>query len=160
MYATIRQVVEFLARLRPNRIDINEDFRRALSAVEESSTHVFITGRAGTGKSTLLRLLRKRLKRRFVVLAPTGLAALNVGGQTIHSFFGLPPGLIDKRSIARHRRPALLQALDLLIIDEASMMRADLVDCIDYSLRMNRSCKLPFGGVRLAVMGTSGSCLR
>ncbi len=116
--------------------------------------HLFVTGRAGTGKSTLLKALRDAATERMVVLAPTGLAAINVGGQTIHSFFGFPPRLIQDSDIRRSRNGRLMRNLEFLVIDEVSMVRSDLMWGIDKALRVNRGrLKEPFGGVRLMMFG-------
>jgi ATP-dependent DNA helicase PIF1 len=116
--------------------------------------HLFVTGRAGTGKSTLLRALRDMLTVPNVVVAPTGLAAVTAGGQTIHSFFGFPPKLIQSSDIRRSRNGQIMRRLQLLIIDEVSMVRSDLMNAIDLSLRLNRGRpKEPFGGVRLLLFG-------
>jgi hypothetical protein len=113
-----------------------------------------VTGRAGTGKSTLLTSLREMVTEEMVVLAPTGLAAVNVGGQTIHSFFGLPPRLIGKDDIRRSRNGRLMRRLKFLVIDEVSMVRSDMMWAIDQSLRVNRGRpREAFGGVRLALFG-------
>ncbi|MEM6397361.1 MAG: PIF1 family DEAD/DEAH box helicase [Bacteroidota bacterium] len=120
----------------------------------EEGSDLFITGRAGTGKSTLLRLFRQTTSKRVVVLAPTGVAALNVKGQTIHSFFGFPPRLIQAKDVRINRRyQRLYEKIDTLIIDEVSMVRADLLDAIDKSLRMHRGIPRPFGGVQLVLFG-------
>jgi hypothetical protein len=123
--------------------------------MEAAEEHVFITGRAGTGKSTLLRHFIANTKRRAVVLAPTGLAAVNVGGQTIHSFFKFPPRLLqagDVRALPQQRR--LFEQLETVIIDEVSMVRADVLDAIDRSLRLNRGrLEVPFGGVQIVAFG-------
>src|ERR1035437_2464115 len=136
-------------------LDQNEEFRGALSRMEAAEEHIFITGRAGTGKSTLLRHFIGHTKRRAVVLAPTGLAAVNVGGQTIHSFFKFPPHLLqakDVRALAAQKR--LFERLDTVIIDEVSMVRADVLDAIDLSLRINRGRQeVPFGGVQIIAFG-------
>jgi hypothetical protein len=134
-------------------IDLSPDFRRALDLVEAGNHHVFVTGRAGTGKTTLLQYLRDNSNRTLAVVAPTGLAAINVGGQTIHSFFRIAPRLVDTRDIRRRRDPGVLKALELLIIDEVSMVRADVMDGIDHALRINRRRDEPFGGVKLAMFG-------
>jgi ATP-dependent DNA helicase PIF1 len=116
--------------------------------------HLFVTGRAGTGKSTLLRSLDPSADNGMVVVAPTGLAAVQVGGQTIHSFFGLPPRLIKPEDIRPSRKLALMKKLKTLVIDEVSMVRADLMDGIDRSLRLNRKKpNVPFGGVRVLLFG-------
>ncbi|MBM4221389.1 MAG: hypothetical protein FJ170_05515, partial [Gammaproteobacteria bacterium] len=134
-------------------LEPNPDFQRALELIEGGDEHVFVTGRAGTGKTTLLHLLREETVRRVAVVAPTGLAAINVGGQTIHSFFRLPPRFVDPGSIRPLRHTGVMKALELLIIDEVSMVRADLLDGIDQSLRVNRRSDEPFGGVQLAMFG-------
>lgn len=131
-----------------------EEFDAARSYIRDGAGHLFVTGRAGTGKSTLLRLLCEEAGQEAVVLAPTGLAAINVGGQTIHSFFGFPPRLIQTSDIRRSRNGRLMRKLDLLIIDEVSMVRSDLMWGIDYALRINRGRpREPFGGVRLIMFG-------
>jgi hypothetical protein len=134
-------------------VDVNADFARALEVIEGGHEHVFVTGRAGTGKSTLLHLLVEETHRRVAVVAPTGLAAINVGGQTIHSFFRLPPRFVDVRELQALRHTGVMKAIDLLVIDEVSMVRADLMDGIDTMLRLNRRSDEPFGGVQLAMFG-------
>ncbi|NNE29168.1 MAG: AAA family ATPase, partial [Saprospiraceae bacterium] len=108
---------------------------------------------AGTGKSTLLQLFRNTTKKKCVVLAPTGIAALNVQGQTIHSFFGFPPRLLNQSEIKRRRFRKLFIELDCIIIDEISMVRADMLDNIDYFLRINREDSNPYGAVQMIFFG-------
>lgn len=115
--------------------------------------NIFLTGRAGTGKTTLLRQLIYESLEKAVVLAPTGLAAVNVGGQTIHSFFNFPPRLLDQGDARKMRNQRLVKALDTLVIDEVSMVRADMMQAIDNSLRLNRGNRQPFGGVRMILSG-------
>ena len=103
-------------------IVLNQDFRQILSDLDHSDANYFITGRAGTGKSTLLDLIKRTNKKTLAVLAPTGIAALNVGGQTIHSFFGFAPYIEDFASIKKVAKFKMFQALELLIIDEVSMI--------------------------------------
>lgn len=134
-------------------LELNADFQYALDAIEKQGKNLFITGRAGTGKSTLLQLFRNTSRKKTVVLAPTGIAALNVGGQTIHSFFGFPPRLIPRSEIKKRRDRRLYKNLEVLVIDEISMVRADLLDNIDYFLRLNRENPLPFGGVQVVFFG-------
>jgi ATP-dependent DNA helicase PIF1 len=130
------------------------EYEAARDYLRDGQGHLFVTGRAGTGKSTLLRGLREVLSDDMVVLAPTGLAAVNVGGQTIHSFFGLPPRLIRHEDIKRSRNGAIMRKLKLLVIDEVSMVRSDMMWAIDQSLRINRGrSREPFGGVRLVLFG-------
>ncbi len=125
--------------------------------MEQTSSNVFVTGRAGTGKSTLLRYFRDNTKKKSVVLAPTGVAAVNIGGQTIHSFFGFRPDItVDK---ARKKQPArskgnLYKKLDAIVIDEISMVRADLLDCIEVFLRRHGPVPgEPFGGIQITAIG-------
>jgi ATP-dependent exoDNAse (exonuclease V) alpha subunit len=138
----------------PNGIEPTSQFLAARSFLDEADGHLFVTGRAGTGKSTLLRCLKDLVNDELVVVAPTGLAAVNVGGQTIHSFFGFPPRLIRPNDIRRSRNGRLMRRLKFLVIDEVSMVRSDLMWAIDQSLRVNRGRpREPFGGVRLALFG-------
>jgi hypothetical protein len=135
-------------------VEINDDFRMALDLIERQNQSLFITGKAGTGKSTLLRYFRATTKKSVVVLAPTGLAAINVGGQTVHSFFKFPPHLIDPQKLRPSRNVDLLRRLQTLVIDEVSMVRADLMDGIDTALRLNRGRpNTPFGGVQVILIG-------
>ncbi len=135
-------------------LELSEDFKYALDIIEKTSKSLFITGRAGTGKSTLLQLFRNTTKKKVVVLAPTGVAALNVQGQTIHSFFGFPPKPISKSDIKPRRFKRLYKKMDVLVIDEISMVRADMLDNMDHFLRINRERPLePFGGVQLVFFG-------
>jgi ATP-dependent exoDNAse (exonuclease V) alpha subunit len=134
-------------------LELNTDFKIALDLIEKEGKNLFITGRAGTGKSTLLQLFRNTTRKKAVVLAPTGVAALNVQGQTIHSFFGFPPRLISSREISKRKDRRLYRNMEVLIIDEISMVRADMLDNIDYFLRLNRDSPLPFGGVQVVFFG-------
>lgn len=134
----------------PKGITPTPAFERAAAFLEEPGGNLFVTGRAGTGKSTLLKALRDAYADRMVVLAPTGLAAINIGGQTIHSFFGFPPRLIQASDIRRSRNGRVMRKLDFVVIDEASMVRSDLMWGIDQALRVNRGRpREPFGGARL-----------
>jgi ATP-dependent exoDNAse (exonuclease V) alpha subunit len=135
-------------------------FKRAFEALEETSESIFITGKAGTGKSTLLRYFVEHTKKSCIVLAPTGIAAINAGGSTIHSFFLLPfrPILPDDDEIQRFPKSStkakIIQRADTIIIDEVSMLRADIIDAIDQSLRLNGSRPdLPFGGKQIVFFG-------
>lgn len=120
--------------------------------MENTQKNIFITGRAGTGKSTLLDYFQRSAKKKVVVLAPTGVAALNVKGQTIHSFFRFKPD-ITLKTIKKERRK-IYKKLDAIVIDETSMVRADLLDCIDKFMRLNGKTKnLPFGGVQMIFFG-------
>lgn len=134
-------------------LELNSDFKIALDLIEKEGKNLFITGRAGTGKSTLLQLYRNTTRKKVVVLAPTGVAALNVRGQTIHSFFGFPPRFISPREISKRKDRRLYRNMDVLVIDEISMVRADMLDNIDFFLRLNRDSPLPFGGVQVVFFG-------
>lgn len=136
-------------------IELNEQFVRALKAMEQTSGHVFVTGKAGTGKSTLLEYFRRHTKKKVVVLAPTGVAALNVKGQTIHSFFRFKPHVtLDSIKKLKKDGDSIYKKIDAIVIDEVSMVRADLLDCLDRFMRLNgRSRKKPFGGVQMILIG-------
>ena len=130
------------------------EMQAAIERLNDGLSPVFITGPAGSGKSTLLRSFKGQTRRNCAVVAPTGLAALNVGGVTAHSLFGLPLGLIRQRDIRINPRKAeVLKKLETLIIDEVSMMRADVLDGIDASLRLHRGDTRTFGGVQLILFG-------
>lgn len=128
----------------------------ALDLLENTKKSLFITGRAGTGKSTLLKHFCVNTKKPYVILAPTGVAAINVGGQTIHSFFGFHPGITEKdiqRNAKARKDTTIYEKLEVLIIDEISMVRADLLDYIDIFLRLVRNSNEPFGGVQVVFFG-------
>lgn len=151
----------------------NEMLRLAADYVRYTNTHIFLTGKAGTGKTTFLRNIRHMTHKRMIVVAPTGVAAINAGGVTIHSFFQLPfgPQLPEEaqttntftdasaRSNAARLQKMnrtkinIIKSLDLLVIDEISMVRADLLDAIDTALRRYRDKSQPFGGVQLLMIG-------
>jgi ATP-dependent exoDNAse (exonuclease V) alpha subunit len=138
-------------------IELSDEQRSLFEYIEQSEAHVFVTGRAGTGKSTLLSHLTANTEKSFAVCAPTGVAALNVGGVTIHSLFTFPLGLLGEVEIARHlskRTREVLRALDMLVIDEISMVSADLMDAIDRAMRIARGKRNePFGGAQLVMFG-------
>lgn len=136
-------------------IELNDQFKRALDVMENTQKHVFVTGRAGTGKSTLLDYFRNTTRKKVVVLAPTGVAAVNVQGQTIHSFFRFKPG-VTVRSVRRYRGRDrnIYKAIETIVIDEISMVRADLLDCVDRFLRLNgKNRNNPFGGTQMIFIG-------
>lgn len=138
-------------------LQLNNDFRQALQVLEKTDRSLFLTGKAGTGKSTLLQLFRNTSHKKMAVLAPTGVAALNVQGQTIHSFFGFPPRIITpseaNRKVTRKDLLRVYRNLEVLVIDEISMVRADMLDGIDQFLRVNREDFRPFGGVQVVFFG-------
>lgn len=138
----------------------NPDTELARRIVERTHSHLFLTGKAGTGKTTFLRRLRDETAKRMVVLAPTGIAAINAGGMTIHSFLQLPfgpyvPGMQQANNLFKmsKQKKRLIASLDLVVIDEISMVRADLLDSMDAVLRRYRNPTLPFGGVQLLMIG-------
>lgn len=138
-----------------NGLMITEEFKDIANIVENTDVSIFVTGKAGTGKSTLLKYITGRTKKKYVILAPTGVAAMNVKGQTIHSFFKFPPELIKYENIKQQfSKNALFMGLELIVIDEVSMVSADLMDGIDYSLRINRNrSDEPFGGIQMLFIG-------
>ena len=138
----------------PKDFELTDEFKEAFDLLENGPQVIFVTGRAGTGKSTLLRFFRLNTPRQVAVVAPTGVAALNVGGQTIHSFFRFPPRPIASTDIKRVRDRRLYQSVDILVIDEISMVRADMLDGIDRFMRLNGKNKnRPFGGARVIMFG-------
>lgn len=134
-------------------IVITSEYKMVSALLQAGCPVIFVTGNAGTGKSTLIRYLRSVIDRKLAVVAPTGVAALNAGGVTIHSFFHLPPKIHEDEDIKLVYDRKLYQKLELLIIDEISMVRCDLMDSIDKFLRKNRSNNMPFGGVQLLLIG-------
>nr|WP_121371957.1 DEAD/DEAH box helicase [Frondihabitans australicus] len=138
-----------------SRPPLSDEQAAVYDAIENSREHIFVTGRAGTGKSTLLNHLSWNTSKQIVICAPTGVAALNVGGQTIHSLFRLPIGLIADHDIEQNSElRKLLNTIDTLVIDEVSMVNADLVDAIDRSLRQARQRRNEaFGGVQVVLFG-------
>lgn len=144
-------------------MESNPELELAWQLVEFTGVNLFLTGKAGSGKTTFLRRLRERSSKRMVVLAPTGVAAMNAGGVTIHSFFQLPFAPFVPESHfggdARYRyrfgkeKVGIMRSIDLLVIDEISMVRADLLDAVDEVLRRYRDRSKPFGGVQLLMIG-------
>jgi uncharacterized protein YpbB len=156
--------------------DSNTVFQLAVDLVNDTGQHIFLTGKAGTGKTTFLKYIRDHTQKNAVIVAPTGVAAINAGGVTMHSFFQLPRGMfspapinrsdligfadaMDKHSLFKNihfaaNKRTLLQELELLVIDEVSMMRCDMLDAIDTILRhFKKAPHLPFGGVQVVYIG-------
>jgi len=144
----------------------NPELELAEKFVQYTNKNIFLTGKAGTGKTTFLKSLKHKTFKRTVVVAPTGVAAINAGGVTIHSFFQLPFGPIITENVAGHKienpgfkhkfnkqKINIIKTLDLLVIDEISMVRADILDAIDDVLRRYKNRYLPFGGVQLLMIG-------
>ena len=140
-----------------NDIDFNEEFAVSFEALENTSNSLFITGKAGTGKSTLLQYFRHRTQKDIAVLAPTGVSAINIKGQTIHSFFQFKPDITPQSAAdipIRKQKRAMFKKLDAIVIDEVSMVRADLMDCIDTVLRLyGPKYDKPFGGIQMIFFG-------
>ena len=137
----------------------NKELATAWEFVEHTGTSIFLTGKAGTGKTTFLKTVKERSSKRMIVVAPTGVAAINAGGVTIHSFFQLPitpyvPGasIRDRYDFSKEKR-RIIRSLDMVVIDEISMVRADLLDAVDFVLRRYRDATQPFGGVQLLMIG-------
>ncbi|RZL69416.1 MAG: helicase, partial [Pedobacter sp.] len=129
-----------------------------LDFLKSTNRSIFLTGKAGTGKTTLLKHIRETTKKNYAVVAPTAVAAINAGGVTLHSFFQIPFGpLIPNNSTEpikySSEKIKLLKCLELLIIDEISMVRADILDFIDAALKNVKSSQLPFGGVQVLMIG-------
>ena len=146
-------------------MDINEQAQLAWDIIETTNTNLFLTGKAGTGKTTFLRRLKEESSKRIVVVAPTGIAAINAEGVTIHSFFQLSfapfiPDAQYKLKEQQYRfskqKIRVIQSIDTLVIDEISMVRADLLDAVDNVLRRFRKNNLPFGGVQMVMIGDLG----
>ena len=141
----------------------NQELELAWKIVERTGANLFLTGKAGTGKTTFLKKLKEKSEKRMVVLAPTGIAAINAGGVTIHSFFQLPlspylPGTTFDRGDRKYFtfskvKKDIIRTLDLLVIDEISMVRADLLDAVDSVMRRYRDHDKPFGGAQLLLIG-------
>lgn len=137
-----------------DKIELSTQQQQLFDRIENTRNNIFVTGKAGTGKSSLLHYFKQKTKKNIVVIAPTGIAAINVGGQTIHSLFQLPHSFIDKNSLHLDPRiSTLLKELDTIVIDEISMVRCDVMEGIDILLRKARSSAEPFGGVQMVLFG-------
>lgn len=152
-------------------MEVNQEFQLAEQFIEETNTSLFLTGKAGTGKTTFLKKIVQTTQKNTMVVAPTGVAAIHAGGATIHSTFGLPlvafipvndpvdhnlannPSSLGRHLRYRKDKRKLFQELELLIIDEISMVRADLLDAVDYALKYVRHNSQPFGGVQVLAIG-------
>lgn len=135
-------------------LTVTLEMKRAIAGIARGESPIFITGGAGTGKSTLLRIIREEANPSLAVLAPTGIAAMNVRGSTIHSFFKFPPRLMTEHKFQQsHSLRDILRQLSGIVIDEVSMVRADLLDAIDTTLKMNLDPTAPFGGLQVVFIG-------
>ena len=137
----------------PKDLKLTKEFLEAFKVMNETSKNFFITGNAGTGKSTLLEYFREKTKKNIAIVALQGITALKAKGQTIHSFFKFPIHFVTKKDVKTLRDRELVRRLDTLIIEEASMVGADIFDAIDISLRKNRNIDKPFGGVQIILFG-------
>jgi ATP-dependent exoDNAse (exonuclease V) alpha subunit len=136
------------------QIHILPEFEYCLHLIKSGKSPVFVSGKAGTGKTTLIRFLKAQLSElNIAVLGPTGISALTLEGQTIHSFFGFPPKPLTREDIRKKQDRSLYENLDLLILDEISMVRADMMDAINLSLQLNRNRRALFGGVQVLLVG-------
>lgn len=136
-------------------IKFSQTAQKAFNLMNDTDTSLFLTGKAGTGKSTLLDHFRKNTHKKVVVLAPTGVAAVNVEGETIHSFFGLKPGF-EREEVSKLKKPKnakLLKTLETIVIDEISMVRADLLDTVNIYLQKARDNDSFFGGIQMIFVG-------
>lgn len=137
-----------------DKIILSEEQQRIFNKIENTNEHFFITGKAGTGKSILLQYLKYKSNKKLIVGAFTGVAALNVGGQTLHSLFNMPTGFIDVSEIRVSNRIAtLIRHIDTVVIDEISMVRADMMEAINVLLQQAKGNKLPFGGIQMVMFG-------
>lgn len=139
------------------QVKLSDEQQRLFEYIESTDAHVFVTGRAGTGKSTLLSYLIDNTDKSVAVCAPTGVAALNVGGSTIHSLFGFPFGVLGNVDLSKHMRRytrEILGAIDILVIDEVSMVNADMMDAMSRAMGIARGKrKVPFGGAQVVMFG-------
>lgn len=135
-------------------ITLSSEQKELFELLEKSNNHYFFTGKAGTGKSVLLQYFRQKSGKNIVICAPTGVAALNIGGQTIHSLFRIPPGFVKRDSLKIEKRTAkLLKHIDAVVIDEVSMVSPDLMDAMDHLLRQAKKSDVPFGGAQMIMFG-------
>jgi len=136
------------------KIKLSDEQQKLFDKIENSNDHFFITGKAGTGKSVLLQYLKYKSHKKLVIGAFTGVAALNVGGQTLNSLFQIPTGFIDISKLrVSHRVATLLRHIDSVVIDEISMVRVDMMEAINVLLQQARGNKIPFGGVQMVMFG-------
>ena len=133
----------------------NREMCNAYEMATKTRRSFFLTGRAGTGKTTFLKAIQEEKSKSIIVLAPTGVAAINAGGQTIYSFFGLGFGVLGPGEIGTlsSTKISVVNSIDTIIIDEVSMVRCDIMDCIDRTLRHYRHSSFPFGGVQMILVG-------
>ena len=133
-------------------VELTDEFNSVIYDINHSNSNYFITGKAGTGKSTLLKYLDHTLSKKCVLLAPTGRAAINVGGQTLHSFFYLDSAVLQPKDY-KNKKLKKLKNIDIIIIDEISMVRADILDAINEIMKNTLENSLPFGGKQVIMFG-------
>jgi len=136
-----------------NNFTLNDDFNEIITLFENSNKNMFITGKAGTGKSSLINHIKKKTRKNLIVLAPTAIAALNINAKTIHSFFNFPFHVITPDVVKKHYNKKLIKQIDTILIDEVSMLRPDIIDAIDLTLQITRENKDPFGGIQMILVG-------
>ena len=138
-------------------ITITDEMKEALDLINNTNSTIYITGKAGTGKTTLLKYIKETVQKQFLVAAPTGVAAINAGGVTLHSLFNIPFGPINPyaniKSTISQEKAEILNSMEVLVIDEISMVRPDVLDFINRRLQVCRDCSLPFGGVQVIMFG-------
>ena len=138
----------------PKNFYLNNQIKQLFDKIENRNSHFFLAGKAGTGKSTFIEYLRINSKKKLQILSFTGVAALKGKGRTIHSFFELPHRIPNKKKdFKKSRNNVWINELDLIVLDEVSMVRADLIDAIDHCLKINRTNDMPFGGVQMLFAG-------
>lgn len=136
----------------PDNFELTDEAKKAYELILSQTPVTFITGRAGTGKTTFIQYLRNVYKGNLVVLAPTGMTAINIKGQTIHSFFRFPPRTFEDDEISNNYNK-IIDQINMIIIDEVSMVQSDLIDHIDFALRKWKKNQVAFGGVQLVLVG-------
>lgn len=138
-------------------ITLTDEMKQAIKLIETTDSAIYITGKAGTGKTTFLKYIVENIQKRFVITASTGIAAINAGGVTLHSLLNIPFGVLSPNETIKtgfnDEKKELLNAIDVLIIDEISMVRPDVIDYIDRKLQIYRESSLPFGGVQVIMFG-------
>ena len=136
---------------------VTDEMQQAIELIQNTNENLYITGKAGTGKTTFLKYIVENIEKRFIITAPTGIAAVNAGGITLHSFLNIPFGVLGPTSAQDSKffpaKKALANAIDILVIDEISMVRADVLDFVDIKLRLYRQNSEPFGGIQVVMFG-------
>lgn len=138
-------------------MQLTNEMVEAVNIIQNTNQSLYITGKAGTGKTTFLRYIANNIKKKFIVTASTGIAAVNAGGVTLHSLLNIPFGVLTEsenvHSSYKPEKAMLLRSIDAIIIDEVSMVRPDVIDYVDRKLQMYRGSSEPFGGVQIIMFG-------